>query len=279
MVKDRGNEIGRWSEDKLSLLRKYLDAYTRIMRGKSWCRNGYHYIDAFAGTGRPKARDEERYIDGSFLVALKIAHPFSSYIFIEKEDWRVAKLKKLQEEFPNYSIEIKQGDCNTIIINEITTKIRFEYFNRGIIFLDPFGMDIEWETIEHIANTRALEIFLNFPLMAINRSVLMKKAYKFKPGQIERMNRFWGSPDWRDDLYEEVPTLFEPEIKKIPQTGKSLGELFRSRLNEVFSEVSDPLVMTNSKNAPLYCLIFAGHKESGKRIAQNIFARYERLGE
>jgi three-Cys-motif partner protein len=278
MDKDRVNEIGRWSEDKLSLLGKYLDAYTKIMKGQIWCRNGYHYIDAFAGTGRPKAKDEERYVNGSPRVALKISHPFRSYIFIEKENWRVDKLKGLQAEFPNLNIRIKQGDCNTIIVNEIVTQIRFENFNRGIIFLDPFGMDIEWETIEGIASTRALEIFLNFPVMAINRSVLVKEAYKFNPGQIERMNRFWGSSDWRDDLYEEDPTLFGPEIKKIPQTGKSLGKLFTSRLNEVFPEVSEPLVMINSKNAPLYCLIFAGHKESGKKIAQNIFSRFERLG-
>jgi three-Cys-motif partner protein len=278
MDQDRVNEIGRWSEDKLSLLGKYLDAYTKIMKGQTWCRNGYHYIDAFAGTGRPKAKDEERYIDGSPRVALKVSDPFRSYIFIEKEDWRVDKLKRLQDEFPKYNIEIKQGDCNTTIVNEIATEIRFQNFNRGIIFLDPFGMDIEWQTIERIADTGALEIFLNFPVMAINRSVLMKQAYKLKPEQIERMNLFWGSPDWRADLYEEVPTLFGSEIKKIPQTGKSLGKLYTSRLKEVFPEVSEPLVMTNSRNAPLYCLIFAGHEKVGKKIVQDIFALYERLG-
>jgi three-Cys-motif partner protein len=279
MVEDRTDKIGRWSEDKLSLLGRYLDAYTKIMKGQAWCRNGYHYIDAFAGTGKPKAKDEERYVDGSPLVALKISHPFHSYIFIEKEAWRVDKLKRLKEEFPTYNIEIKRGNCNTIIVKEIVTEIRFENFNRGIIFLDPFGMDIEWETIKFIADTRALEIFLNFPAMAINRSVLIKQGYKLKAEQIERMNRFWGSEDWRVDLYQEEPTLFGMEIKKIPQTGKSLGNLFTSRLNEVFPEVSEPLVMRNSRNAPLYCLVFAGHKESGKRIAQNIFSRYEKLGE
>jgi hypothetical protein len=50
----------------------------------------------------PKAKDEERYIDGSPRVALKISPPFRSYIFIEKEDWRVDKLKELQDEFPNF---------------------------------------------------------------------------------------------------------------------------------------------------------------------------------
>jgi len=75
--------IGPWSEDKLDLLKKYLNAYTAIMHGQKWCQRGYHYIDAFAGTGAPRARDEERYIDGSPRVALTIQNPFYSYTFIE----------------------------------------------------------------------------------------------------------------------------------------------------------------------------------------------------
>lgn len=66
--------IGPWSEDKLQLLGKYLHAYTFIMQGQRWCRNGYHYIDAFAGTGKARARDEERHVDGSPPAALDFFH-------------------------------------------------------------------------------------------------------------------------------------------------------------------------------------------------------------
>jgi hypothetical protein len=34
--------------------------------------------------------------------------------------------------------------------------------------------------------------------------------------------------------------------------------------------------MTNSKNAPLYCMFFAGHNATGKKIAEDIFMRYEK---
>jgi three-Cys-motif partner protein len=278
MTRNQIDEIGSWSESKLELLRKYLEAYTSIMRGQTWCRNGYHYIDAFAGTGKPKAKDEERYIDGSPRVALKIHYPFHSYTFIEIKDWRIHMLENLKKEFSDHNIRIKKGDCNTIIINEIVKEIRYENFNRGIIFLDPFGMNIEWDTIQYIADTKALEIFLNLPLMAINRSVLLKNAYRLTNTQTERMNHFWGTSDWRKEVYEKIPTLFGPEIKKIPQAGKKLGKLFKARLNEVFPEVSEPVVMNNSKHVPLYCLFFAGHKSAGKKIAQDIFKHYERLG-
>ena len=272
--------IGPWSEDKLLLLRKYLHAYTVIMQGQAdWCRNGYHYIDAFAGTGRPRARDEERFIDGSPRVALTIEHPFSSYTFIEKSPWRVQRLQELQREFPTRSIRILEDDCNRAITTEVTPRIRYDHFNRGLIFLDPFSMNVEWPTIEQIAETKALEVFMNFPVMALNRTALPNDPNTLTITQIERMNRFWGSTEWRDDIYEEIPSLFGPvEVKIRRTTGVRLGRLFKKRLEEVFSHVTEPLVMVNSKNAPLYCLISAGHNATGARIVGEIFEGYKRLG-
>jgi len=273
------DSIGPWSEDKLALLRKYLEAYTTIMQGQRWCRNGYHYVDAFAGTGKPRARDEERYIDGSPRVALTIRYPFHSYTFIEKTPWRVQQLEKLKDEFPDRDVRIREGDCNDIIKTEIVSNIRYERFNRGLIFLDPFSMDVEWPTIQEIAGTRALEIFLNFPVMALNRTVLPNDPNALTEAQIRRMNNFWGSTEWRGDIYQQVSTLFGTvEMKMQPTTGKRLGRLFTRRLREVFRHVTEPLVMTNSRNAPLNCLIFAGHNVTGARIVREIFQRYQRLG-
>lgn len=270
--------IGPWSEDKLRLLGKYLDAYTTIMQNQRWCRNGFHYIDAFAGTGRSRARDEARYIDGSPRVALSIRYPFHSYTFIEKVPWRVEHLRRLRDEFPDHDIHIEEDDCNDVITTKITPRIRYAQFNRGLIFLDPFSMDVEWSTIDQIAQTRALEVFVNFPVMALNRAVLSNDPNALTDAQIERMNRFWGSTEWRGDIYEEVPTLFgNVEMKISRTTGKKLGQLFKKRLLEVFPYVADPLVMTNSRNAPLYCLIFAGFNATAIKIVQDIFGRYEKL--
>jgi len=191
----------------------------------------------------------------------------------------VQRLRELQTEFPRRDIRICEGDCNQLITTEITPRIRYERFNRGLIFLDPFGMDIEWSTVEQIAGTRALEIFVNFPAMALNRTVLPNDPFALTEAQIERMNRFWGSTEWRGDIYEEVPTLFGPVPMKVRRTtGQRLGGLFKQRLEELFPCVTEPLVMTNSKNAPLYCLILASHNETGAKIVRDIFEGYKRLG-
>jgi three-Cys-motif partner protein len=271
--------IGPWSEDKLQLLRKYLIAYVSIMRNQTWCRNGYHYIDAFAGTGKPQSRGPERFVDGSPRVALTIDYPFHSYTFIEKSSWRVRHLRELKKEFPDRDIQIYEEDCNRVITSKITPHIRYECYNRGLIFLDPFSMSVKWRTIEQIAKTRALEIFMNFPVMALNRTVLPNDPNTLTDEQIERMNHFWGSTEWRGDIYQEVPTLFgSAEIKIHRTTGKRLGKLFKRRLETLFRHVTYPLVMTNSRNAPLYCLIFAGQNATGANIVRDIFRRYERLG-
>lgn len=73
---EREDVIGHWSVEKLGLLRKYLSAYVGILKSQPWCR-GYEYIDAFAGTGKPKSKEEQRYIDGSPRVALSLRPPFT----------------------------------------------------------------------------------------------------------------------------------------------------------------------------------------------------------
>ena len=74
--------IGRWSLEKLDLLKKYLLAYVTVLK-KQGSIKGYEYIDGFAGTGRPKTRDEQRYVEGSPRVALSLSTPFTKYHFIE----------------------------------------------------------------------------------------------------------------------------------------------------------------------------------------------------
>ncbi len=58
-------------------------------------------------------------------------------------------------------ILIRQGDAN----NEIREMCgRGWRRHRAVLFLGPFGMQVEWETIEAIAATRAIDLWLLFPL-------------------------------------------------------------------------------------------------------------------
>ncbi|MBN1286868.1 MAG: three-Cys-motif partner protein TcmP [Anaerolineae bacterium] len=276
--------IGPWSEEKLEMLRDYLEAYTRVMKGwkSEISRVNYHYVDAFAGAGSSRARDdEERYIAGSPRVALEFF--FNSYTFIEMDSSRVQRLQELRSEFPERDIRIYQGDCNDILKNRITPCIRYENYSRGVVFLDPFTLNLEWDTVEAVAQTKALEIFLNFPTMALNRTALPNDPSRLTRETIKRMDRFWGTSEWYGQIYEEAVDLFGDKhvYKPISTTARRLSHLYKSRLEEVFSRVTDPITMLNSKGIPIYCLIFAGHNPTGARIAGHILKKpgvYKQLG-
>lgn len=274
-LNEREDIVGKWSLEKFELLRKYLTAYLKILTTQSWCR-GYEYIDAFAGTGKPKTKDEQRYIDGSPRVALGLTPAFTQYHFVEQTDWRVEKLKKLLGGFPDRSITVYHGDCNRIIREQILPQLPYDSKKRAFAFVDPFGMQMEWQTMEHLAKTKTVEIILNFPVMAINRGILRKYPGMLTEASRERLNRFWGTEEWMVDLYEEEQTLFGPETVKRQLSGKEFGYVFKKRLEEVFPLCTNPILMTNSKNAPLYCLMFAGHNATGKKIAEEIFKKHEK---
>jgi three-Cys-motif partner protein len=271
--------IGKWSVEKLELLRKYLSAYVGVLTKQSWCK-GYEYIDAFAGTGKPKTKDEEEYeiyVDGSPRIALSLEQPFTQYHFIEQSGWRAEKLKQLEKEYAGRrSITVYHGDCNKILREQILPQLAYATKKRAIAFIDPFGMEFEWQTMEDIAKTKTIEVFLNFPNMAINREVLRKHPDKITEKAKTRLNQFWGTEDWLDSFYQEESTLFGPEVVKKRLSGKDFGKVFKQRLKEIFTHCTDPILMANSNNAPLYCLLFAGHNETGVKIASDIFAKHER---
>lgn len=274
---EREDTIGKWSVDKLDLLQKYLRAYLQVFKNQMWCK-GYEYIDGFAGTGKPKSRDEQKYIDGSPRIALGLTPPFTKYHFIESSSWRLKKLERLKKEYTNRDIEIYPGDCNEILRANIVPSLPHQSFKRAIAFLDPFGMQLEWETLQRLAETRTIEVFFNFSVMAINRNVRRRRKEDISQTVKEQMDRFWGTEDWLAELYEQELTLFGKETVRIRQSGKELGQRFRRRLQELFPHCTVPVLMTNSKNAPLYCLIFAGHKTTGTKIANDIFGRFLRMG-
>ena len=108
--------------------------------------------------------DEVEYISGSPRVSLELKHPFTVYVFIELDKARIAQLEALKAEFeaPERRIFIREEDCNTYF-NKLLSEYSAADWKRhwrGVVFLDPFGMQVPWETIAAIARTRAIEVIL-----------------------------------------------------------------------------------------------------------------------
>jgi three-Cys-motif partner protein len=294
--------VGPWARDKLDRLAKYLNAYTLIMKDQKWCK-GYHYVDAFAGPGKHEIRgkkegqrhaaqqalldvssfgsrqdEQQQFLAGSPRVALELQFPFTNYIFVEHSPERIKSLERLKSEYGvSRQIHIRQEDCTKYLRDKIATNPKLDWkVNRALVFLDPFGMQVGWRTIEALASTKAIEIFLNFPVgMAIQR-LLLRQPAKFTDVQRRRLDDYFGSADWMTILYKRSRTLFGDETEdKIDDSGIALLNWYRSRLRQVFAHVSKAALIRNTRGGHLYYLLLASHNRTGVKIADDILSASE----
>jgi three-Cys-motif partner protein len=269
------DQIGIWSEIKLEIIKKYASAYTSIMKKQSWCK-GYVYIDAFAGAGEHISRRTGEKIQGSPLNALlDVKPPFTEYYFIDLDEERADVFKQIADKNPN--VHSYHGDCNKILETKIFPELPYSSFKRALCILDPYGLQLDWNTIKVAAELKTVELFINFPIMDMNRNVLFEDISKAKPDDIERMNAFWGDESWRQLLYREQKTLFGETRHVRIEDYQALAKEFCKRLKQIgFKDVPKPILMTNGKNGPLYYLCFASQKSVAKDIMNDIFDKYRK---
>ena len=292
----RGHRFGGdWTSQKLAVLQNYLEAYTKALRQRPSPEHPFHkvYIDAFAGTGyrEPSRRDRTRPIsqvnlfpdlaadepqallDGSATLALKVEPSFQSYVFIESSQNRCTALERLRQDFPDKAsgMFVHKGDANEKI-RELCTSSSWES-RRAVLFLDPYGMQVEWATIEAVARTRAIDMWLLFPLgIGVNR--LLTKSGEIPPSWQNRLDLLLGTHDWYDEFYEieRTPSLFGGDEEHVVKASvATIGRYFNKRLESIFEGVApEPGVLRNSANCPLYLLCFAASNPNGAPIALRI---------
>jgi three-Cys-motif partner protein len=271
------DEIGPWSEIKLEIIEKYGPAYTKAFSGKGRGLRKF-YIDGFSGAGLHLAKSTKATIAGSPARALKVSPPFDGFFFIDLNKDKTAYLRSQCGD--RADVRIFTGDCNEHLANDVLPEIRYELFTRALCVLDPYGMHLNWDVIHMAGQSRAIDMFLNFPIMDINRNALTRNPEKAAPENVERMNRFWGDESWRKIAYVESSqsNLFGDPPDLVKQNNDTIAQAFRERLRKVagFAYVPEPLPMKNSNNAVLYYLFFAASSKTADSIIRNIFSKYQR---
>ena len=217
-------------------------------------------------------QEVQEFLDGSARIALQVQPRFQKYILIEKDESRFAELQELKVEFPSDDIELIQSDANEYL-KDLCSKNWIRHQRRAVLFLDPYGMEVEWDTMVAIANTKAIDLWILFPLgIAVNR--LLKTDGDVNTSIREKLNSFFGTTDWYDAFYETVSnrTLFgEETVTRKTSDFRSITQYFVERLQTVFTRVADnPLPLYNSKKNPLYLLCFAAGNPKGAPIAVKI---------
>lgn len=290
----RDGKVGPWAAEKLECLRKYLAAYTTVLRKQPYF-DGYIYFDAFAGAGTAELRKRKRsvsdddlfehsqrddpdvreYIDGSPRIALGIEHPFKRYIFVEADADRATQLEKLQDEFPKLSIRVIKGDANVALRRCLVENQRVNWRKwRGVVFLDPFGLQVPWSTIDGLGRTRALEVIINFPVGTAIQRLLPNNRLPTEKIR-HRLESYFGTDEWLRISYNFRRGLFGEEVSKFEDADKRLVRWYRGRLNELFGYAAAPRLIRNSRGSPLYFLLFAGPNATGAKIANDVLKQGE----
>jgi three-Cys-motif partner protein len=198
---------------------------------------------------------------------------FREYHLIDLDQDKVEYLSRTIGDQDN--VYVYEGDCNPILLGQIFPKVQFVDFCRGLCLLDPYGLHLDWKVTETAGQMKTIDLFLNFPVMDMNRNVLWRHPEKIARADIERMNRFWGDSSWRNIAYTTQRDLFGYEEKV---ENEAVAEGFRDRLRQVagFEHVPQPLPMRNSTGATVYYLFFASQKPVAANIVGDIFRKYQR---
>jgi three-Cys-motif partner protein len=291
---------GKWTEHKLNAFEKYVNAYLTIMN-KHREKNRWKliYFDAFAGSG--SGYSEQKAIDSlSFLESFGIEEAdltvykgaaervvciqqrgFDYYYFIETDDESRYELEnKLNALNHNNKLKLifRGSDANEqISIMAEAMKKDKKLF--ALTLLDPFGMQVNWSSIEKLTGTNT-DLWILIPSGVIINRLIDKNG---KLTHIDKLISFFGisEKEIRDYFYEEESDngLFgtDSEIKKIEKPVTRIAELYVQRLKKSFSQVTDkPLEMRNSKNCPIYHFVFASNNIAAKKIAKDIIGKESR---
>lgn len=265
---------GIWTEAKMQIVIDYAKAYLTIMNKQSWAKT--LYFDGFAGSGEIEIEKGEEPRKGSALRILDIKdpRPFDLYYFVELNE---AYSKKLRDQIDvNYfgvNAHVANADCNEKI-EAMAEYLKKNKEFRALAFIDPYGMSVNWASIETLKGF-GIDLWILVPTgIGVNR--LLKNNGDISEKWITKLEAFLGLS--KEKIFElfyksrTTNTLFgeEQTIEKEKESIFKIGEIYGGRLKEVFKYVSDSFVMRNSNRSIMYHFMMATNNHTALKIANEV---------
>jgi three-Cys-motif partner protein len=135
--------------------------------------------------------------------------------------------------------------------------------HKVLAYVDPFGMQLEWRSIEALAGL-SVDMWILVPTgMGVNR--LLKKNGEISEAWLNRLSVFLGMEvsEIVEFFYTEktVSTLFglETALQKEENAIEKSAELYKERLGTIFEFVTNPFVLKTKSNNVLYHFFMASN--------------------
>ena len=145
---------------------------------------------------------------------------------------------------------------------------------KALCFLDPFGMSIDWDTIEALSG-KSIDLWILIPSGVIVNRLIMKNGKLMYPDKLEKffgmsgkdIHSWFYTHEEETDLFGETREWYEKKNNPIER----IAELYVERLGELFPFVTpEPLVMRNNHNVPIFHFVCASFNQTAVKIAQQI---------
>lgn len=265
-------ESGEWVLEKLHFVKRYIDMFTTSMSGKPW-RN-VRFIDLFSGPGKCEIRETDHVALGSPLLALTARKPFTECIFVDlkaenlealqkrcSQSQTTSRLRYYQEDANKKALEIADE-----IIREDAARIPGQWQSLNLAFLDPEGLELEWETVAALATVGKMDLIIHYSQSGLTRN--LDNLHQTASENV--IDKFFGDRHWRN-IYDA-----EQQKGKGPgQVHSALIEYYRSKLAPLgYVDVREldpgPLIRIGKSKAPGYRLLFACKHELGNKFWKEV---------
>jgi three-Cys-motif partner protein len=254
------HEFGGVSTDlKLSLVAGYLHAFTTALRGKF---SELWYIDGFAGTGERTVRHaakkgdlfdpatEERieHLRGSAQIAIDVTPPFDRLIFMDINKKHCKALRELRLKYPERQFHVLEGNANEAIQRVLRNR---SWTNvRGVMFLDPYGMSVNWETLGSIRATEVIDVWYLFSLSGLFRQAALDLGAMDR-SKHAAITRVLGTDEWETAFYRKTERIelfgqIEEERSRVVDV-KAMEDFVWSRLSTLFPKVLKPFRLKDDR--------------------------------
>lgn len=293
----RPNKFGGvWTEKKIQMLVAYVKAYLVIM-------NKYRffeliYFDGFAGSGEIEVQEFDKeqlqffkttenggtLIEGTAprIVSIDSERPFDIYYFVEKDKKKASSLNEKLKPYRNKSkIYVVSGDFGDRLSKFIAYMKEEKEKRRGLVFIDPFGMQVNWNHLEPLRQIH-VDLWILVPTgIVMNR--FLKKDGKLKESRREKLEEAFGL-SWKeieDEIYpistNQQMDLFSSSNRlkrtKKPKATEKLAELYITRMKTVWRYVSHSSPVKNTRGSTMFHLIFASQNATGVKIANDMIEK------
>ena len=247
-------------EEQTKIKHKVLEEYLYVWAIKLGSANNINYYDGFSGCGTYYDSNKKELCFGSPIIAkqqfLK-AHRDnkSTFYFNEKEECNINNLKKVFTHLgvPSHNINYYQGEFETNIIPFLDS---LENNSKPTFFMiDPYGINVNFNTIKRIMNIPKTEVFFNFMYNFTRRFTNMTSVEN-------NLTNLFGTDKWKE--YKKY---------KLYQKENALIELYRQQLKSCSKYVYQYRMCFPNDRRTYYYLFHATNNREGCSIMKDAFAK------